>query len=78
MATIAAVRSRALRALIPPPKLALSIWIEANIALPEGTSALPGPVRLWPYQRGIADAISDPEVERVTLVKAARLGFTRC
>jgi hypothetical protein len=26
-------------------------------------------VRLWPYQRGIADAISDPEIERVKLVK---------
>ena len=29
-----------------------------NIRLPEGISALPGPVRLWPYQREIADAIS--------------------
>jgi len=33
-------------------------------------------VRLWPYQREIVDAISDPAIERVTLVKAARLGFT--
>ena len=43
---------------------------------PEGTSALPGRVRLWPYQREIADAISDPMLERVTLVKGVRLGFT--
>jgi phage terminase large subunit GpA-like protein len=42
----------------------------------EGTSALPGRIRLWPYQREIADAISDPIVERVTLVKGVRLGFT--
>jgi phage terminase large subunit GpA-like protein len=73
---IAAVRARALRSLIPPPRLRLSEWIERNIHLPADLSALPGPVRLWPYQRAIADAISDPEVERVTLVKAARLGFT--
>ena len=33
-------------------------------------------MRLWPYQREIADAISDPLVERVSLVKAARVGFT--
>jgi phage terminase large subunit GpA-like protein len=33
-------------------------------------------VRLWPYQREIADAISDPMLERVTLVKGVRLGFT--
>jgi phage terminase large subunit GpA-like protein len=31
---------------------------------------------LWLYQHGITDAISDPEVERVTLVKSARCGFT--
>jgi phage terminase large subunit GpA-like protein len=31
---------------------------------------------LWPYQREIADAISDPEIERVTLVKPVRVGFT--
>ena len=37
---------------------------------------LPGRVRLWPYQREIADAISDPLIERVTLVKPVRVGFT--
>ena len=57
MGNIAAIRARALAALIPPPRLHLSQWIEANIRLPEGTSALPGRVRLWPYQREIADAI---------------------
>jgi hypothetical protein len=31
----------ALRSLIPPPRLQLSKWIEANIRLPEGVSALP-------------------------------------
>jgi hypothetical protein len=29
----------------------MSCWIEANTKLPEGVSALPGAVRLWPYQR---------------------------
>ena len=43
---------------------------------PRELSAMPGKVRLWPYQREIADAISDPEIERVTLVKAVRVGFT--
>lgn len=45
-------------------------------ALPEGASALPDPVRLWPYQREIADAIGNPAIERVTLVKPVRVGFT--
>jgi phage terminase large subunit GpA-like protein len=73
---IADIRTRALRSLIPPPRLRLSQWIERELVLPEGTSALPGRVRLWPYQREIADAISDPEIERVTLVKPVRVGFT--
>jgi phage terminase large subunit GpA-like protein len=73
---VLAVRKRALLALVPPPRLSLSEWIESTVRLPEGVSALPGRVRLWPYQRGIADAISDPEVERVTLVKSVRVGFT--
>jgi len=78
MNLLADIRIRALASLIPSPRIALSDWIEANIKLPEGVSALPGAVRLWPYQREIADAISDPEVERVTMLKAARLGFTTC
>lgn len=60
----------------PPPKLKLSQWMEAHMALPAGSTALPGPVRLWPYQREIADAITDPTIERVTLVKPVRVGFT--
>lgn len=39
-------------------------------------SSLPGHVRLWPPQVEIADAIGDPEIERVTLVKPVRVGFT--
>ena len=33
-------------------------------------------MRLFPYQREIADAMSDPEIEKITLVKASRIGFT--
>ncbi|MCC8936883.1 phage terminase large subunit family protein [Bradyrhizobium sp. Arg68] len=76
MTTLGAIRRQALRSLIPPPRLQLSEWIETNIRLPEGVSALPGAIRLYPYQHDIADAISDPTIERVTMVKAARLGFT--
>lgn len=76
MATIEDVRRTALRALLPPPRLRLSDWIERELVLPAGVSSLPGPVRLWPFQREIADAIGDPLVERVTLVKPVRVGFT--
>lgn len=74
--TIEATRARALSALKPPPRLRLPEWIETELRLPEGVSALPGRVRLFPPQRGIADAISDPAIERVTLVKPVRLGLS--
>jgi phage terminase large subunit GpA-like protein len=70
------VYARAVRSLIPPPRLHLSQWIEDYIVLPAGASALPGPMRLYEYQKEIADALSDPEIERITLVKASRIGFT--
>jgi len=44
--------------------------------LPLGLSAEGGPLHLWATQRGIADALNDPAIERVTLVKSARSGFT--
>ncbi len=74
--TMQRVRRNALAALMPPLRLKLSDWIEANITLPADVSALPGNVRLWPFQREIADAIGDPTIERVTLVKPVRVGFT--
>lgn len=76
IAALGAVRASALASLRPPPRLRLSEWIESEMRLPEGVSALPGRVRLWPHQRQIADAISDPTIERVTLVKSVRVGFT--
>jgi phage terminase large subunit GpA-like protein len=54
----------------------LAAWIEGNVELPQGTTAEPGPVHLWPWQVEIANAISEPAFERVTLVKPTRVGFT--
>jgi phage terminase large subunit GpA-like protein len=64
-------------ALRPPPNIALADWIESNIYLPQTQSATPGKMRLWQYQRGICDAIDDPEIERVTVLKSARIGYTQ-
>jgi|HubBroStandDraft_2_1064218.scaffolds.fasta_scaffold720433_2 phage terminase large subunit GpA-like protein len=75
-ALLTEIRTRALASLIPPPRAALWAWIEREIVLPEGVSVMPGRVRLWPYQIRIADAISDPEIERVTVVKPTRVDYT--
>ncbi len=56
----------------------LAAWIERNVALPQGLAAEPGRVKLWPWQREIADAITDPAYERVTLLKPTRVGLALC
>jgi hypothetical protein len=48
MPTLHVICRSALRSLIPPPRIAPSQWVEQNIRLPKGVSALPGEVRLWP------------------------------
>lgn len=76
METLELIRRDALKALLPPPRLTLSTWIESELRLPAGVSALPGPVRLWPFQPAIADSIGDPTVERVSVVKSVRVGYS--
>ncbi|WP_368924621.1 phage terminase large subunit family protein [Brevundimonas vancanneytii] len=70
------IRAAALRQLAPPQSMNLAEWMEAEMRLPEGVSATPGRIRLWPPQRGIAEAISDPAIERVTLMKPVRVGLS--
>lgn len=69
---------RVLSLFAPPPRLSLSDWAAQNFRLAERASAEPGRFKPWPYQRFILDAIGDPAVERVTVLKAARVGFTKC
>src|SRR5208283_425390 len=60
-----------------PPRLPLPQWIEANVCLPR-VSVTPGPLRLWRYQKGWLDAIADPGLTRITIMKATRIGYTQC
>lgn len=60
----------------PPPKQDLATFMESHMRIPAGASAMPGRIRLHPHQRGIADAMSDPAIERVTVQKSARVGYS--
>jgi phage terminase large subunit GpA-like protein len=71
-----AIRAEALSLLRPPERLPLSAWIERTLFLPPGLAATPGRLRLWAFQRDIADAMADPALERVTVLKAARTGYS--
>jgi phage terminase large subunit GpA-like protein len=77
MSQIQALLSSAARALRPPPALSYSEWAAQNVRLPAGQSAITGRWRPWKFQRIMLDLIGDPLVERVTIPKAARLGYTR-
>lgn len=68
--------ARAMRAWRPPPRLSLSEWADRHFVLSAESAAEPGRWKTLPYQRGIMDAITDPRVEHVTLMKSARIGYT--
>jgi phage terminase large subunit GpA-like protein len=61
----------------PPPKLSLSEWAAKYAVLSRETSAQTGKFRAFPYQNGIMDAVTDPTVERITVQKSARVGYTK-
>lgn len=65
-------------ALRPPPKLTLSAWADRHFRLSAESAAEPGRWRTLPYQRGILDAITDPAVTRISVMKSARVGYTKC
>eukprot|EP01037_Dinobryon_pediforme_P017839 gene17839-18067_t len=67
-----------LKTLKPPPKLTISAWADQFGHLSPETSAEPGKFRSFAYQRGMMDAVSDPEVTMVTVIKSARVGYTKC
>jgi Bacteriophage tail assembly protein len=59
-------------ALRPPPRLSLAEWAEQHARLYDGAVFKP-----YAYQREILDAMTDPAVERITLMKSARVGYTQ-
>lgn len=61
----------------PPPKLTLSQWAAEYAVLSAETSAQTGKFRAYAYQIGMMDAITDPTVTRVTIMKSARVGYTK-
>lgn len=65
-------------ALAPPLKLSPSAWAEEYRYLPSSVAAEPGKYRgaRTPYIAGIIDAIQEPWLEELVIIKAAQLGFT--
>jgi phage terminase large subunit GpA-like protein len=72
------VIARSRRAWKPPPRLSLSEWADKEFVLSAETAAEPGRWRTLPYQKEIMDAITDPAVTQISVMKSARIGFTLC
>lgn len=66
-----------LRKFLPPPKLTLSQWADKYAYLSSESSAEAGKWHTIPYQKEIMDAITDPTIEHITVMKSARVGFTK-
>ena len=72
-----ALRKAIAENLRPPPKLTLSQWSAEYAVLSKETSAQTGKFRAYGYQPGIEDAITDPATDIVSVMKGARVGFTK-
>jgi phage terminase large subunit GpA-like protein len=70
------VIARALLAFRPPRRMPLSEWADEYFVLSAETAAEPGRWRTLPYQQEILDALNDPSVTQVTVMKSARVGYT--
>src|SRR5688500_203607 len=64
-------------ALKPPPILSLSEWANRFAYLSAETSADAGKFKAFAYQNGIMDAVTDPTVRQITMMKSARVGYTK-
>lgn len=59
----------------PTPDVSIVEWSEKNLTLRKGTSNRPGPFQAESYQRGLFEAIQDPETREFVLKKSTQIGF---
>lgn len=77
MSNLVRLERAAWAAFKPPKRLSLSQWADTYAYLSAESSAEGGRWHTLPYQKGIMDAITDPKVEQVTLMKSARVGYSK-
>lgn len=60
----------------PPPDITVSEWSIRSRVLPKGTSSRPGPFVPQKYQIEMMNAVLDPNVRRVVVIKSTQIGFS--
>lgn len=73
---LTAIRAEFFDGFRPEPILPLAEYIERHMWLAQGQSASPGPMELWPPMVELANDMGDPDVEKLTICKGVRCGFT--
>lgn len=76
-ASVDDIVATALAAWKPPPRLSLSEWADRYFYLSAESAAEPGRWTTLPYQREMMDAFTDPRVTQVSVMKSARVGWTK-
>jgi phage terminase large subunit GpA-like protein len=63
----------------PPPELTVSQWADRERFLSPESSAEPGRWRTSrvPYLREIMDAVNDPAIKKIVVIKSSQVGFTQ-
>ena len=77
MTSIVDLQKQAYGAFLPPKKLSLSEWADEYAYLSVESSAEGGRWRTLPYQKGIMDAVTDPDIEQISVMKSARVGYSK-
>ena len=77
MTSIFDLEKKAYAAFLPPKKLTLSEWADEYAYLSVESSAEGGRWRTLPYQKGIMDAVTDPNIEQISVMKSARVGYSK-
>ena len=77
MTTTEALKTAFFQSFKPPEKLSLSEWADKFAYLSAESSSEAGRWRTLPYQKAIMDAVTDPDVEQVTVMKSARVGYSK-
>ena len=77
MTSIFDLEKKAYEAFKPPKKLSLSDWANQYAYLSVESSAEGGRWRTLPYQKGIMDAVTDSNIEQISVMKSARVGYSK-
>lgn len=77
LARVDAIRAQVMAACRPPRRKPGSEWADEYFYLSPESAADPGRWRTRPYQREPLDAMTDPAIEQVTVMKSSRIGYTK-